>query len=190
MTNAGEVKARLTLENDEFKRKVSESKSQMGDLGTEADKTARSLGFIEKSAMLVGGAVVAGIGGSVKLAAEFEQGMARVKGITGATESEFVLLEDTARSLGRSTRFTTQEAAEGMQYLAMAGFDVNQIVGSMQGVLNLASARQLDLGSSADIVSNIMTGFGLSADESGRAVDVLVSTMTSANTDLLNSDTR
>jgi TP901 family phage tail tape measure protein len=71
-----------------------------------------------------------------------------------------------------------------MEYLAMAGFETNEIIASMPGVLNLAAAAQIDLGRSSDIVSNIMTGFGLSAQETDRAVDVLVQTMRSANTDL------
>ncbi|MGM0904270.1 MAG: phage tail tape measure protein [Bacillota bacterium] len=71
-----------------------------------------------------------------------------------------------------------------MQYLAMAGFEATEIVSAMPAVLDLAAAAQIDLGRSADIVSNIMTGFGLSAEDTGNAVDVLVKTMTTANTDL------
>ncbi|GAF22725.1 phage tail length tape-measure protein [Bacillus sp. JCM 19047] len=184
MANAGDIVARLRLENDDFRRGAEAAKQDMDQMSAKAQEASASISTIQKISGAAFAGVTATIGTSVAMAANFEQGMARVRGITGATDEEFAALEDTARSLGRSTRFTTQQAAEGMQYLAMAGFDTNQIISSMPGVLNLASAAQLDLGASSDIVSNIMTGFGLSADETGRAVDVLVETMTSANTDL------
>jgi TP901 family phage tail tape measure protein len=76
------------------------------------------------------------------------------------------------------------QAAEGLQYLAMAGFSVDEQIGALPAVLNAAQAAGITLGESADVVSNIMTGFGISADESGKAVDVLVKTMTTANTNL------
>jgi TP901 family phage tail tape measure protein len=76
------------------------------------------------------------------------------------------------------------QAAEGLQFLAMAGFSVDEQIGALPAVLNAAQAAGITLGESADVVSNIMTGFGISADESGKAVDVLVKTMTTANTNL------
>ncbi|PGW01060.1 phage tail tape measure protein, partial [Bacillus cereus] len=76
------------------------------------------------------------------------------------------------------------QAAEGLSFLSMAGFKAQDSIDALPAVLNLAAAGQLDLGRSADIVSNIMTGFGISATDTGHAVDVLTKTMTSANTDL------
>lgn len=71
-----------------------------------------------------------------------------------------------------------------MGFLAQSGFKANKIIASMPGVLDLAAASQLDLASTADIASNIMTGFGIEAEDMGRVVDVLTKTMTTANTDL------
>lgn len=85
--------------------------------------------------------------------ANFEQEMARVKAISGASAESYQLLENSARELGRNTTFSATEAAEGMKYLAMAGWEVNQIVSAMPGMLNLAAAGALDLGTTADIVS-------------------------------------
>ncbi|MEC1238031.1 phage tail tape measure protein, partial [Bacillus paralicheniformis] len=129
-------------------------------------------------------AVAAGIGASVKTAADFEAAMSNVKAISGATGDEFEALKNIAAKMGAETKFTAVEAAEGLQFLAMAGFSVEEQIGSLPAVLNLASASNESLGRSADIVSNIMTGFGVKAEESGHAVDVLVKTMTTANTDL------
>jgi TP901 family phage tail tape measure protein len=90
-----------------------------------------------------------------------------------------------ARELGATTQFSASQAAEGMSFLSMAGFEVNETLGSMEAMLNLAASAQLDLGTSADIVSNIMQGFALETEDAGRASDVLTKAFTSANTDLI-----
>ena len=89
-----------------------------------------------------------------------------------------------AESLGRTTKFTATEAAEGMSFLAMAGFEAEEVISAMPGVLDLAAAGNLNLARSADIVSNVMTGFGATADETQRFVDVLTKTFISSNTNL------
>lgn len=114
----------------------------------------------------------------------FEQEMAKVRAISGATAGEYRLLEDSARALGRATTFSATEAAEGMKYLSMAGWETNQIVAAMPGMLNLAAAGAVELGETADIVSDTMTGFGLSASEAMHAADVFAETVTSTNTDV------
>ncbi|MCS1350325.1 phage tail tape measure protein [Mechercharimyces sp. CAU 1602] len=144
----------------------------------------RSFGLVEKAALAVGGAVAIGIGGSTAVAATFEQAMSRVKAISGANESQFKKLEDAARQLGETTSFSASEAASGMEYLAMAGFDTTEIIAAMPGVLNLAKSGAIDLGTAADITSNILTGFGMSADQTGHLVDVMASTVSSSNTNI------
>ena len=116
--------------------------------------------------------------------ANFEQEMARVKAISGASAESYQLLENSARELGRNTTFSATEAAEGMKYLAMAGWEVDQIVSAMPGMLNLAAAGALDLGTTADIVSDTMTGFGMSAEKAMHVADVFAKTVTSTNTDI------
>lgn len=180
----GALRAKLLLESRQFKEGMNDARNEMKRTGFSAIEASRDLKRIQIAALAVGSAVVAGIGASVGVAANFEQAMARVKAVSGATEEEFGRLEATAKQLGATTQFSSAQAAEGMNYLAMAGFKTNEIIGAMPSVLNLAAAAQIDLGRSSDIVSNIMTGFGLTAEETGTAVDVLVKTMTTANTDL------
>ena len=120
MANAGDIVARLRLENDDFRRGAEAAKQDMDQMSAKAQEASASISTIQKISGAAFAGVTATIGTSVAMAANFEQGMARVRGITGATDEEFAALEYTARSLGRSTRFTTQQAAEGMQYLAMA----------------------------------------------------------------------
>lgn len=121
----------------------------------------------------------------VKTAIEFEQSMLNVKSvINGITEEEFKALNDEAKRLGAETSFSASEAAEGMKYLAMAGFNTNQIIASMPGLLDMAKAGVIDLGRASDISSNILSAFGISANEMGRVADTLTMAFTTSNTTL------
>ncbi|MCM3140394.1 phage tail tape measure protein [Bacillus safensis] len=184
-TTVGEIVARLTLESSQFSAGVSQAENQMQQMGNSANSLSKQMGLVQTAALAVGGAVVAGIGVSVKTAADFEEAMSKVKSISGATGQDFQDLQNVALKLGETTKYTATEAAQGLQYLAMAGFSVKDQIGSLPAVLNMAAAASVDMGTSADIVSNIMTGFGIASEDSTYAVDVLVKTMTSANTDLL-----
>ena len=114
----------------------------------------------------------------------FESSMLRVKAVSGATEEQFSALTDQAKKLGRETRFTASQVAGAQGFLAMAGFDPSKIMASVPGTLQLATAAQMDLATAADIVSNVMTGYGMEASELGRINDTLVTAFTSSNTNL------
>ncbi|MEO1951402.1 phage tail tape measure protein, partial [Thioclava sp.] len=140
-----------------------------------------------RSQALVGeAAALAGTGYAMvrmlKPAVDFEASMAKVGAVSRASDNDLDRLTATARTLGRETPWSASQAAEGMQYLAMAGFDVNQTIEAMPGMLNLASAGATDLGTASDIASNILTGFNLKADQMNRLGDVMVNTFTSSNT--------
>jgi TP901 family phage tail tape measure protein len=130
-------------------------------------------------AALVGAFAVSKV---IKVFAGFEETMKTVRGVTGATANEFAVLEKQARALGATTRFTAQEAGEGLLFLARAGFTVDESLAALPHTLDLAVAGVLDLGTAADIASNVLTQFNLTADETQRVVDVLVTTANSANT--------
>lgn len=183
-TSVGEIKAKLTLDSKDFNAKMDQARGEMKKSSASSKQLSKDMKAIQVASLAVGTAVVAGIGASVAVAANFEQSMARVSAVSGATGEDFERLEAIAKKMGAETQFSASQAAEALTYLSMAGFSVNDQIGSLPSVLNLAAAAQIDLGRSADIVSNIMTGFGISADDTGHAVDVLVKTMTSANTDL------
>ena len=182
--NAGTVRARLTLENGEFRARMQDARQEMRQLQKEANEMKKAQSQMNTALTAVGIGAVATIGAATLTAARFEQSMAKVKAISGATDAEFARLNETAQQLGSTTAFSASQAAEGMTFLSMAGFEANQVIASMPALLNLAGAAQLDLGTSADYLSNIMSGFGISAEDSGHSVDVLVKAMTSANTDL------
>lgn len=109
--------------------------------------------------------------------------MDRVSALAGTTlPADLKALEDQALELAGSTMFKGTEVAEGMQALAMAGFEVNEILDSMPGLLDSAMAGNTGLQETADIISNIMSGFGIDAQETRRVADVMAATFTSSNT--------
>ena len=122
--------------------------------------------------------------GLLRPAVEFEAAMDKVGAVARASGFDLDRMTATARELGATTPWAASQAAEGMQFLAMAGFEVNDVVAAMPGMLDLASAGATDLGTAADIASNILTGFGLEAAEMGRVGDILTNTFTSTNTNL------
>ncbi|WP_297569507.1 phage tail tape measure protein [uncultured Anaerovibrio sp.] len=122
--------------------------------------------------------------GSVKIAAEFEAAMSKVQAITRVDGDEFVALQEKARELGRTTKFTATQSAEAMTYLGMAGWKTNQILAGMPAMLALATASGTDLARTADILSDDLSAFGLSADQASHMADVFSYTAANANTNV------
>jgi len=124
------------------------------------------------------------IGAPINAAIGFEAAMSKVGAVSRASDTQLSLLTSTARKLGAETAWSASQAAQGMEFLSMAGFSVNDVVAAMPGMLDLASASGADLGRTADIASNILSGFAIEAGEMGRVGDVLTNTFTSSNTNL------
>lgn len=120
----------------------------------------------------------------INSAGDFQNSMARVRAITNATDTDFQMLKNTAQELGRTTQFTASQAAEGLQFLGMAGYNATQSVTALPSVLNLAAAGAIDLGTSADIASNVVAGMGYKIDQTSRVVDVLAQVSRKANTNV------
>lgn len=117
---------------------------------------------------------------------EFDTSMSKVQALTRLDKdsAELAALREQARALGSSTQFTAGQAADAQGYLAMAGFDPKAIQAAMPGMLALAKAGDSELAETADIASNILTGFNLAATETGRLGDVMVGTFTRSNVNL------
>ena len=124
----------------------------------------------------------AAIRGGVRTLAQFEQSLATVRAVTGATAEEFAQLRDRAQELGATTRFTATEAGDALLALSRAGFSVSESLQSVQGTLLLAQAGGLGLAEATDIAASTLRGFRLDTAETNRVVDVLTLTANSANT--------
>lgn len=123
---------------------------------------------------------------AVKTAATFEQAMAQVAAVSGldTAGAEFEALGEKAKEMGSKTKFSASEAAEAFNYMAMAGWDAQQMMDGIEGVMNLAAASGEDLALVSDIVTDALTGFGLAASDSAHFADVLAAASNSANTNV------
>lgn len=119
-----------------------------------------------------------------KISIDFEDSIARVGALSQASAEDMARLTKTARQLGRDTVFSASQAAEGMQYLAMSGFDTNQTIAAMPGLLDLAAAAKTDLGRTSDIATDVLAAFGMKAEQTGEVGDILAKTFTNATVDL------
>lgn len=145
------------------------------------EKGISKIGRITSTGLKVAAATIGGVstalGGvaaaAVKVGSDFESQMSRVKAISGATGEEFEKLKNQAIQLGADTAFSSAQAAEGMENLAAAGFETNEIVEAMPGLLDLAAASGEDLANSSDIAASTLRGFGLAASDAGHVADVL-----------------
>ena len=137
-------------------------------------------GLATGSAMLYSGARMLAPG------VEFDSAISRVQalGRLDRNSPELAALREQARALGSSTQFSATEAAQGQGFLAMAGFTPEAIKAAMPAMLDAAKAGAMDLASTADIASNILTGFNLQASDMTRVGDVLTAAFTRSNTSL------
>ncbi len=159
------------------------TKKAAGDIkriGRSASSTRKTLALMRNA--LVAVAAVRVFAKMTANLVEFSDQMLVVKAVTASTTAEFERLRDVAKGLGATTRFTAAEAAEGMAFLARAGFEVNEVISAIPATLDLAAAASLDLGNAADIASNLMTSFGLTVKDLPDIIDTLVFTANNANT--------
>ena len=115
---------------------------------------------------------------------QFEQGMANVSAISGATGAELTALSDKAKEMGATTKFSAIEAADAMGYMGMAGWNSSQMIDGIAGIMNLAAASGEELASVSDIVTDALTAFGLKASDSAQFADVLAVASSKSNTNV------
>ena len=178
----GEVYQTLEMRDSEFNKSVDKAEGRMSSMAKSMGQSMQNAG--KTMTMAVTGPLV-GLGAAVtKTGMDFENQMARVGGIAGATGEEFDELQDLAREMGRTTSFSATESGEALEYMAMAGWSTAEMGEGLEPVLRMAEAAQMDLGVASDIASDMMSAFGMEADEVGTITDVLTKASTSANTDI------
>ncbi len=131
----------------------------------------------------IGALAVAAFVAAVKITAEFEQQLSKLRAISGATDTQMVSLEKNARELGKSTAFTAKEVASLQTELAKLGFTTNDILNSSGGVLDLAAALGVGLADAAVLTGSTIRAFGLTTADTTKVVDILA---TAASTSALD----
>lgn len=185
MATDGSIKIGTEVSTDGLKAGLGKigdmAKSGFGAIGSAAAGMAK----ITMSAMTATGTAVLGLGAyAIKVGGDFEAGMSKVSAISGATGDDLEQLEAKAKQMGATTKFSATEASEAMQYMAMAGWQTEDMLNGIDGIMNLAAADGLDLATTSDIVTDALTAFGLKADDAGHFADVLAKASSSANTNV------
>jgi hypothetical protein len=158
---------------DSFTKKLGKSFSK---LGTSISGAFVGLFAVQKLFQLIGDAI--------ETIQEFEQQMANVKAVTGATEVEFKALTESAKELGRTSLFTSTQVGELQEELAKLGFTTPEILAASDAILQLATASGAELSQSAVVAASTLRGFGLEATETQRVVDVMAKSFSSSSLDI------
>ena len=187
---------------DALQREIIETEQELRNLETEAGKASDSLKQIGEAGEVLQnvGDKISDVGttlttkvtvpiaaagtAAVKTASDFDSAMSKVAAVSGATGDDLDKLRDKAREMGSKTKFSASEAAEAMNYMAMAGWKTGDMLSGIDGIMNLAAASGEDLATTSDIVTDALTAFGLSAADSGHFADVLASASSNANTNV------
>lgn len=165
--------------------------------GTKIDQSGFESGVgkltsVAKKGAKVAGAALAGVttglgvmaAAAVKVGSSFEEGMSKVSAVSGATGKDLEALTAKAEEMGAKTKFSATESAEALNYMAMAGWKTEDMLGGLEGIMNLAAASGEDLGSVSDIVTDALTAFGLEAGDAGHFADVLAKASSNSNTNV------
>jgi TP901 family phage tail tape measure protein len=186
---------------DALQREIIETEQELRRLQEEAASTSVALAKIDEAgkkieafgdsvthagqAIMPASMAVAGLGAAaVKTAADFDAGMSKVAAISGATGEDLDALRDKAREMGAKTKFSASEAASAMEYMAMAGWKTEDMLGGIEGIMNLAAASGEDLATTSDIVTDALTAFGMTAQDSAHFADILAAASSNANTNV------
>ena len=155
--------------------------SSVNKMDAFADKT---FSFMAKGAAAASAGITGALAASTAAGASFESQMSTVQAISQASESEMARLKALAKQMGIETKFSATEAGQGLEYMAMAGWEVDSMLAGLPGIMNLAAASGEDLGQVSDIVTDSMTAFNLEASRSAEFADVLAQASARSNTDV------
>ena len=187
---------------DALQREIIETEQELQNLQREAEASSTALAKLGQAGEMLekAGDKIADVGttltthvtvpiaaagtAAVKTAADFDSAMSKVAAVSGATGDELDALRDKAREMGAKTKFSASEAADAMNYMAMAGWKTGDMLEGIEGIMNLAAASGEDLATTSDIVTDALTAFGLTAADSGHFADVLAAASSNANTNV------
>lgn len=179
------TKAKVELANMELQLRNTNAelaKQKFDEYAEKAEKVGQTTEKIGKQMTKIT-AVITGVGAAaVTVSANFEEEMSKVQAISGATAEETEKLTESARQWGRDTKYSATEAAEAFEYMALAGWKTSDMLDGIGGILNLAAASAMDLGTASDIVTDYLTAFGLTAQDATRFADEMAFAMSHSNT--------
>ncbi|MGN2369377.1 phage tail tape measure protein [Clostridium cagae] len=170
---------------------ISTYQQKLHDLGKSCESSSEKLKSIGEGANNVGNnllklsAPIIAFGAyASKVGTDFEYGMAKVQATSNASAEDLEKLKNLAKEMGEETKFSATDAADGLNFLAMAGWKTEQMLNGLPPILNLAIASGSELGTVSDIVSDALTAFSMSAEDAGHFTDIIASASSNANTNV------
>ena len=173
----------LKTDQAELRQEISNTSKELTSSNEQWTVLKGTIANLSSEALTALGHKLAEIGKSVlDVGMNFTSSMSEVKSISGATAEEAQKLEDAAREAGSTTKYTASESAQALKYMALAGWDVQQSLDGLPGILNLAASSGTDLATASDMVTDYLSAFGMQAQDSAYMVDLLSYAQNNANT--------
>ena len=191
--NVGSAVGYLDLDISKFKSALSEAQKEAQESAKTLENTlGNGLKGVGDTLSSAGSVLTKGIttpligagAAAVKTTADFDSSMSKVSAVSGAVGKDFEALRSKAREMGATTKFSASDAADAMNYMAMAGWKTEDMLDGISGIMNLAAASGEDLATTSDIVTDALTAFGKSAADSGRLADIMAAASSNANTNV------
>lgn len=183
--NVFDLFAKISLDTSAYESALSGAKSSASGFGsTLTNVVGHAVDFVKTSLETAGRATAAFIGDSIQTGREFDQAMSQVAATMGTSVGEIENLRDFAREMGASTAFSATEAAEALNYMALAGYDAETSMSMLPNVLNLAAAGNFDLARASDMVTDTQTAFGISLERTTQMVDEMAKAASTGNTNV------
>lgn len=178
---ADSVKIKITGDDSQFNK-------TLGGIEKHAKGAMSSVGSVFKGIMASQivtrgiSMLTNGLRSAINTGMEFGAAMSQVAAISGATGDELERLAETAKHYGETTVFSASQAAEALNYMALAGWDAQQSIDALGGVLDLAAASGMDLGAASDAVTDYLSAFGMQASQAGYMADMMAYAQSKSNT--------
>lgn len=186
----GSIAAKMTLDISNFTSQLNLAQNQAQRLAVETSRSFQIGSALTGMGKVLSTAVTLPLLGiaatSIKVGNEFQAQMSRVQAIAGATGGELDKMKRQAIELGAKTAFSAKEAAQGMENLASAGFQVNEIMDAMPGVLDLAAVSGGDVAASSEAMASSLRAFGLEASQAGHVADVFARAAADTNAETVD----
>ena len=190
--NVGKAVGYLDLDTSKFKAGLKDALSTLREFTNQSNSAGTRFEALGSSLKIVGRTITTAVSlpllalgaGAIKTASDFEAGMSKVSALSGATGDDLKMLEDKAREMGATTKYSATESAEALSYMALAGWDAEQMAAGLEPSLKLAGAAGMDLALATDIVTDTMSMFGMEASEATKMTDMLAYAQANSNTDV------
>lgn len=175
--------AKIGLDTSEYDKGLDDASTKTHSFG---EKLKSGLATAAKASAAAMGAATAAVtafaGASIKTGSEFDSSMSQVAATMGTTVDAIGQLRDFAMDMGAKTAFSATQAADALNYMALAGYDAEESMQALPNVLNLAAAGGIELAYASDMVTDAQSALGLSMEQSAALVDQMAMASSKSNT--------